>query len=150
MLLGFVLNTSVFSGEASQYKTNCNDNFGADCSRLGLMYESGREVKKSESKAVKYYQKACDLDNGWGCSLLGDLTLDGRGGLKESNSKAAQHYQKSCDLNHDSGCFNLAFLYKDGRGVENNNSEASKYYAKYCQLKLPLDCRNDFIKLNLP
>jgi TPR repeat protein len=31
------------------------------------MYEEGKGVKQDDSKAVKFYQKACDLNdgNGW-------------------------------------------------------------------------------------
>jgi TPR repeat protein len=32
------------------------------------MYEEGKGVKQDDSKAVKFYQKACDLNNGTGCS----------------------------------------------------------------------------------
>lgn len=29
--------------------------------------------KQDFSKAKGYFEKACDLNNGWGCSFLGDL-----------------------------------------------------------------------------
>jgi TPR repeat protein len=35
------------------------------------MYEKGKGVKQDDFKAVKFFQKACDLNNGSGCSNLG-------------------------------------------------------------------------------
>jgi hypothetical protein len=34
------------------------------------MYEEGKGVKQDDSKAVKFYQKVCDLNDGNGCSKL--------------------------------------------------------------------------------
>jgi TPR repeat protein len=38
---------------------------------LGVMYEKGRGVKQDDFKALKFYQKACDLNYGSGCFNLG-------------------------------------------------------------------------------
>jgi TPR repeat protein len=36
--------------------------FGNGCSNLGFMYDSrGKGVKRDDFKALKFYQKACDL-----------------------------------------------------------------------------------------
>ncbi|WP_459166168.1 tetratricopeptide repeat protein [Helicobacter pylori] len=45
--------------------------------------------KQDFSKAKGYFEKACDLNNGGGCSFLGDLYRSGDGvktGLKKSRS----------------------------------------------------------------
>jgi hypothetical protein len=39
-------------------------------SQLGLMYEKGKGVKQDDFKALKFYQKACDLNFNGGCSQL--------------------------------------------------------------------------------
>jgi hypothetical protein len=39
--------------------------------RLKQPVPEGKGVKQDDSKAVKFYQKACDLNNGTGCSDLG-------------------------------------------------------------------------------
>jgi TPR repeat protein len=36
-----------------------------------LMYEEGKGVKQDDLKALKFFQKACDLNSGGGCSNLG-------------------------------------------------------------------------------
>ncbi|GAA7220959.1 hypothetical protein HpBGD77_13380 [Helicobacter pylori] len=42
--------------------------------------------KQDFSKARKYFEKACDLNNGWGCSFLGDLYRSGDG-VKQDSKK---------------------------------------------------------------
>ncbi|WP_337925527.1 SEL1-like repeat protein [Bathymodiolus thermophilus thioautotrophic gill symbiont] len=42
-------------------------NFSGGCSQLGFMYEKGKDVRKSNTKALKYYSKACDLELALGC-----------------------------------------------------------------------------------
>jgi TPR repeat protein len=34
------------------------------------MYEKGKGVKQDDFKAVKFFQKACDLNSGGGCSFF--------------------------------------------------------------------------------
>jgi TPR repeat protein len=36
-------------------------------------------VKQDDFKALKFYQKACDLNNGTGCSDLGFMYKEGKG-----------------------------------------------------------------------
>ena len=38
---------------------------------MGVMYAKGTGVKKDEFKAVEFYKKACDLDDGFECFNLG-------------------------------------------------------------------------------
>jgi hypothetical protein len=52
-------------------------NDGGGCSNLGLSYEEGKGVKQDDFKALKFYQKACDLNDGSGCSLLVKLDCFG-------------------------------------------------------------------------
>ena len=61
------------------------------------MYEEGKGVKQDDSKALKFYQKACDLNNGTGCSDLGFMYKEGKG-VKQDNFKALKFYQKACGL----------------------------------------------------
>ena len=54
-------------------------NDGSGCSNLGLSYEKGKGVKQDDFKALKFYQKACDLNDGSGCSQLGFMYEKGKG-----------------------------------------------------------------------
>jgi TPR repeat protein len=48
------------------------------------MHEDGTGAEKSNFKAVKFYQKACDLNDSNGCFNLGVMYKDGTG-IKQSN-----------------------------------------------------------------
>ncbi|GAA7978220.1 hypothetical protein HpCS12_04130 [Helicobacter pylori] len=59
--------------------------------------------KQDFFKARKYFEKACDLNNGGGCSFLGDLYRSGDG-VKQDSKKAAQFYSKACKLGLQKAC----------------------------------------------
>ncbi|EJC50284.1 tetratricopeptide repeat protein [Helicobacter pylori] len=86
--------------------------------------------KQDFSKARKYFEKACDLNNGGGCGALGDLYDD----VEKNLIKAAQLYSKACDLNISRGCGALAVLYINGQGVEKDLTKADQYFSKACKL----------------
>ncbi len=62
--------------------------------------------KQDFSKARKYFEKACDLNNGGGCSGLGFLYGSGKG-VEKDLIKAAYLYSRACDLKDGMGCKNL-------------------------------------------
>jgi TPR repeat protein len=52
-------------------------------------------LRQDDFKALKFYQKACDLNDGSGCSNLGFMYEEGKG-VKQDDFKAVKfHY-----LNH--------------------------------------------------
>ncbi|WQZ44700.1 sel1 repeat family protein [Helicobacter pylori] len=95
--------------------------------------------KQDFSKARKYFEKACDLNNGGGCSTLGRLYYYGRG-VEKNLIKAAYFYAKACDLNNGGGCGNLGVLYYNGQGVEKDLTKATYFYSKACKLGEQLAC----------
>jgi len=46
---------------------------GSGCASLGAQYEYGIGAKRSKSKALKYYRKACDLELQEGCDNYSNL-----------------------------------------------------------------------------
>ncbi len=70
---------------------------------LGSMYGLGAGVKQSDLKAVEYYQKACDLDDGESCFNLGFMHYAGIG-IRQSKTKALEYFGKACDLKSKDGC----------------------------------------------
>ncbi|MCH4601365.1 tetratricopeptide repeat protein [Helicobacter pylori] len=95
--------------------------------------------KQDFFKAKGYFEKACDLNNGGGCSFLGDLHRSGDG-VKQDSKKAAQFYSKGCELNNSMGCSFLGMLYEYGQGVEKNLTKAAQFYSKACKLGLQKAC----------
>ncbi len=95
--------------------------------------------KQDFSKARKYFEKACELNNGGGCGALGHLYDDGKG-VEKNSKKAAQFYSKACDLKDGDGCFNLGMSYHSGEGVEKDLIKAAYFYSKVCKLGYQLAC----------
>lgn len=59
--------------------------------------------KQDFSKARRYFEKACDLNNGGGCSNLGVLYQNGQG-VEKDLIKAAYFYTKACKLGYKKAC----------------------------------------------
>ncbi|GAA6805712.1 hypothetical protein BTM505_08150 [Helicobacter pylori] len=59
--------------------------------------------KQDFSKAREYFEKACDLNNGGGCSDLGLLYEYGQG-VEKNLIKASQFYSKACKLGYQLAC----------------------------------------------
>ncbi|RVZ29170.1 tetratricopeptide repeat protein [Helicobacter pylori] len=89
--------------------------------------------KQDFSKARKYFEKACGLNNGGGCGALGMLYEDGQG-VGEDLIKAAYFYSKACELKDGLGCGSLGYLYENDQGVEKNLTKADQYISKACKL----------------
>ncbi|GHP43238.1 tetratricopeptide repeat protein [Helicobacter pylori] len=73
--------------------------------------------KQDFSKARKYFEKACGLNNGRGCNGLGFLYGSGKG-VEKDLIKAAYLYSRVCELKDGWGCSFLGGLYYNGDGVK--------------------------------
>lgn len=62
--------------------------------------------KQDFSKARKYFERACGLNNGRGCNNLGVLYRDGQG-VEKDLAKAAYFYSKACKLGEQLACESL-------------------------------------------
>lgn len=95
--------------------------------------------KQDFSKARKYFEKACDLNNGGGCNGLGVLYKDGQG-VEKNLIKAAYFYSKACELKEGDGCGALGGLYYNGDGVKQDFKKAAALFEKACKLGYQLAC----------
>ncbi|GAA9626502.1 hypothetical protein HpVa146_02600 [Helicobacter pylori] len=86
--------------------------------------------KQDFSKARKYFEKACDLNNGRGCNGLGVLYRDGQGAEKNL-TKVSQYFSKACELNNGFGCAALGDLYYDREGVEKTQQKPLNFILKH-------------------
>ncbi len=59
--------------------------------------------KQDFSKARKYFERACGLNNGRGCNNLGVLYRDGQG-VEKNLTKANQYISKACKLGDQEAC----------------------------------------------
>ncbi len=55
------------------------------------------------SKARKYFERACELNNGSGCGTLGGLYYNGDG-VKQDSKKVAALFEKACKLGYKKAC----------------------------------------------
>ncbi len=88
-----------------------------DCVLIGGGGVNGREPNPEElvllgiksyekqdfSKARKYFERACGLNNGGGCNGLGGLYQNGQG-VEKNLTKAAYLYSRACELKDGWGC----------------------------------------------
>ncbi|GAA7065783.1 hypothetical protein HpCHN105_01160 [Helicobacter pylori] len=59
--------------------------------------------KQDFTQARKYFERACDLNNGGGCSFLGVLYYNGDG-VKQDSKKAVALFEKACKLGYKKAC----------------------------------------------
>ncbi|WQT19480.1 sel1 repeat family protein [Helicobacter pylori] len=110
---------------------------------LGLMAEPNpkelfnlgvKSYKEQDfSKARKYFEKACGLNNGAGCGALGIL-YNNEEGVEKDLMKAAYFYSKACELKESDGCVALSGLYYNGDGVKQDFKKADALFEKACEL----------------
>ncbi len=90
-------------------------NRGEDILNFALKGEGGTfrldslEAKEYYIQAKEYFEKACELNSGGGCTALGDLYYDGEG-VEKNLIKAAQFYSKACKLWEQLACESLKEL----------------------------------------
>ena len=122
------------------YEKACN-NFksGIGCANLGGLYALGEVIEQDFFKAVKFYQKSCDLNFREGCSYLSDHYREGQG-IKQDIFMAAKYAKKACDLDSAHACYNLGAFYVNGLGVKQNLSTAKKFCGKSCDLGEQMGC----------
>ncbi|EPZ67550.1 beta-lactamase [Helicobacter pylori UM038] len=95
--------------------------------------------KQDFSKAKGYFEKACDLNNGGGCSNLGVLYQNGQG-VEKDLIKAAYLYSRACELKDGWGCSFLGVLYYNGDGVKQDSKKAVALFEKACKLGYKKAC----------
>jgi TPR repeat protein len=105
----------------------CNGGAMEGCSELG-----GRSsVANDFSKAVLYWNKACDGGRGDSCDSLGQLYDAGKD-VTHDPALAVSLYQKACAKDYMYGCLNLGAMYEQGDGVAKDINQAFTLFRKAC------------------
>ncbi len=94
---------------------------------------------KKDKKDLEYYSKACELNYGDGCAILGDIYHNGEG-VTQNFKKAFKYYSKACELNDAKGCYALAAFYNEGKGVAKDEKQTTENLEKSCKLGLKEAC----------
>ena len=111
---------------------------------LGWCYQNGVGVEQSAEQAVKWYQKAADLNNTDAMFKLGVRYQNGEG-VEQSAERAFEWYQKAADLDDALAMVNLGACYENGVGVEQSAKQAVKWYEKAADL----NCAHAMVNLGV-
>ena len=137
---------------------------------LAWSYENGENgYIKDYSKAIYFYQRACNLSNGEGCNSLANMYYNGRGTARDYQ-KASFYYNNACGLGYEEACnknlnnnssdsnisyedqcsqgkvyycFALGQYYANGqKGYTKNNTKSKYFFEKACDLNYGVGCYN--------
>ena len=100
---------------------------------LGICYEKGNGVPKSEDEARRRYAAAAEKGCAAAYTKLGDCAKAGIGGEVDL-ALALSSYEKAADAGDAGACFALAEAYRDGTLCEAKLPEALRYYDKAAKL----------------
>ena len=107
------------------------------CSDIGRVYN----IAQNYQQALKYYKKACELNDKFGCNDLATLYYQGQG-VKQNFTETFKFAKKACELNYMNACYNVGVYYVEGKGVRQDFVNARKYYEKACNANEAMACNN--------
>ncbi|GAA7003094.1 hypothetical protein Kyoto235A_00460 [Helicobacter pylori] len=97
---------------------------------------------KNSTRAKKYFEKACGLNDADGCIILREIYSKAitRENARESIEEALEHIAtaKACKLNDAKGCYALATLYNES--VAKDEKQMTENLKKACKLGLKEAC----------
>ena len=94
---------------------------------IGLLYENGRGVPKSDAEAAVWYRLAAEQGYAIAQNNLGVLYHHGRG-LAQDSVEAAKWFRRAAEQGTAVAQNNLGVLYQQGRGVPQDNITAVKWF----------------------
>jgi uncharacterized protein len=118
---------------------SCAGGFGIACNNLGKVYFQGKLVPTNQPLALRYFERACILQERGGCSNAGDLYLDGKGVVADSR-KAFSFYSKACNLREGSACVQMGSMLYSGNGVRADKGFAANAFVAGCNLNNAQGC----------
>lgn len=96
---------------------------------VGKLYERGRGVDKSMTKAAEWFQKAADANHSAAQARLGIMYFEGRG-VKKDHRKALKLLTDAANKDIASAQFQLGNMYELGSGVSKDLTKAISWYKK--------------------
>ena len=93
---------------------------------LAIMYFNN----KNYVEAVKWFTKAAEKGNPTAQYNLGNMYIEGVGGLPKDYAEALKLYTKSAEKGYGYAQHNLGIAYKNGQGVTQDYAQAIKWFTK--------------------
>lgn len=128
---------SPFPRPASLYEKACNRGHGGACNQIGWNYQDGKDVPKSEAKAVIFFRRSCDAGDMFGCDSLGFMLQNGKGAERDEKQAVAL-FEKSCNGDCKEACYNLGLMQYFGRGTAPDKKRAAEAFRLGCE-EVPLE-----------
>lgn len=94
---------------------------------VGVMYDTGQGVSRSDAEAFKWYRKAAEQGYGPAQNSLGVMYSTGRG-VARNNVEALKWYRRAADQCNVDAQTNLARIYAQGQGVTQSDFQAYAWY----------------------
>ncbi|XP_066903853.1 cytochrome c oxidase assembly factor 7 homolog isoform X2 [Halyomorpha halys] len=133
------------------YKVNCdNSNFGRSCFKIGNYFLAGKGgLQKSDSKAIEYYEKGCELNDFDSCfrgGVISFLSSKSKSPIR-TLKQSVDLLTKGCEGKNKDACFHLSSLHLVGAtsGTEEiceDMAKAFHYAVKACELGNIPACAN--------
>ena len=100
------------------------------------------------AKALEFALKACDLDAGGACFIVGNIYVLGES-VPKDGKKAIKFWDKACELYYGNACYNAGILFQQGlTSVEGEEIfkidivKSGEYFQKGCDLNVGYACVN--------
>lgn len=101
--------------------------YGLAVHRLGHCYSVGSGTTQDLEKAVKCFEHAAQLGLAKSQYCLGDLYLNGKGGVKEDAARGCALLRQAAEKNHGEAQHALGECYLKGVGVKKDRSEGLRW-----------------------
>lgn len=102
----------------------CED--AATCVDYGLRAQTGWGVEQSNDRARAAYDRACDLGEGLGCTMLAEMQTGDE--AQGSYARAAEAFRLACETGSPGDCYQLGFLHEGGKGVPQDHAVAQQIH----------------------
>lgn len=112
------------------------DGSAADQFRAGEMYETGKDVRRNDSIALKWYKRAAEQGMAEAQYKVGMMYRWGKG-TKKSSYSAAHWIQSAAEQGNARAQVTLGQMYKTGKGVPKDETAAFKWFLKAADQKDP-------------
>jgi TPR repeat protein len=118
----------------------CDAGNGETCRKLGTTYQFGNAATpKDERRALAYFEQACAMKVGAGCTSAGQM-YEFHHGVDKDDVRAADFYRRGCETGDQVGCANWAIMLENGRGVAKDTEKAALLYDNACRAGAGLAC----------
>ena len=122
--------SSNFKEALAKFEAGCLANDVKSCVKVGAIYQLGKTALPNPSKALEYYNKACEVGEVEGCSAAGGIYLD------NDPQKARELCNKACEQNDGYSCGMIGSILIEAKKFK----EAYTFLEKGCKLNDKMSC----------